>query len=185
MSREHDCTPQTLEERVDRIDSLEQIRQLPHRYALAIDSRNMDDLVELFVEDVRVGRNEVGRGALGRWFSDTLGRIGTSIHFVGNHVIDFEDADHASGVVYCRDEIERPDGWDVGYIQYWDRYERRGGLWYFVRRKLFRWFMVDALTRPSQGAGVGSGDEALTTGLLPDAWPSWNQFWARRPGRGS
>ena len=73
MSRKHHWTPQTLEERIDRIESLEQIRQLPHRYALCIDLRNIDDLVELFVEDVRVGKSEAGRKALGRWFSDMLG----------------------------------------------------------------------------------------------------------------
>ena len=41
-------------------------------------------------------------------------------------VIDFHDADHASGVVYCRDELERPDTgeWAVGTIQYWDDYKR-------------------------------------------------------------
>ena len=183
MGRENAWRPRTLEEKVDHVESLDQIRQLAHRYALALDTRNMDDMVELFPPDVQVGRDAKGRDALRAWFVETLSEFRTSVHFVGNHVIDFEDADHASGVVYCRDELERSEGWDYGYLQYWDRYERRDGLWYFVRRRFNRWFIVDSLEHPSHGAGVGDGDEALTTGLLPDAWPSWERFWTREAPR--
>ena len=182
--RRHDADGSVdLSARIDRLESTEAVRQLAHRYALAIDTRNLDDLVELFVDDVQVGRDTFGRAALRAWFLDALARIGPSIHFVGNHVIDFEDADHATGIVYCRDEVERRVDWGNGYIQYWDRYERRDGCWYFVRRKFHRWFMVDALTRPRAGAGVD--EDGLITGRLPDAWPSWARFWeeveARKP----
>lgn len=71
--------------------------------------------------------------------------------------------------------MERGVDWAYGYIQYWDRYERRDGRWYFVRRKFHRWFMIDALARPRAGAGI-DGD-GLTTGRLPDGWPSWAHFW--------
>jgi hypothetical protein len=169
--------------RVDRLESVEEIRQLAHRYALAVDTRNLDDLVELFVDDVRVGRDTAGRAALRAWFLDALARIGPSIHFVGNHVIDLADADHASGIVYCRDEVDRHVDWGNGYIQYWDRYERRDGRWYFVRRRFHRWFMVDALSRPRAGAGVD--EDGLTTGRLPDAWPSWSRFWEEVEARNS
>ena len=181
MTRAETWTPRTLEERIERVEALDQIRQLAHRYALALDTRNMDDLVELFVEDVRVGKDAVGREALKRWFTETMSRYKTSVHFVGNHVIDFDSADRARGVVYCRDELERPGEWKFGYLQYWDTYERRGGLWYFVRRRFFRWFLVDALSRPSHGAGASS--EELETGLLPDAWPSWDRFWREQATR--
>jgi hypothetical protein len=46
----------TLQERIDRLEALDQIRQLASRYALAVDNRDMDDLAALFVEDVRVER---------------------------------------------------------------------------------------------------------------------------------
>ena len=61
-------------------------------------------------------------------------------------------------------------------IQYWDTYERRTGTWYFVRRRLMRWYMVDALTRPYHGAR-SEGDSPLMVGELPEAWPSWDRFW--------
>lgn len=164
-----------MEARIDRLESLDEIRQLPHRYALALDTRDIDALVGLFVDDVRLGGGETGRAALRAWFTESLSRIGTSIHLVANHVIDFQDADHATGIVTCRDEVDRRTDWGVGYVQYWDAYERRDGHWYFARRRFNRWYMVDALSRPSHGAGLG--DDGLSTGQLPDVWPSWSRFW--------
>ncbi len=64
MSRLGTWKPASTEERLDRMESLADIRQLPYRYALALDSRDMDALVDLFVPDVRVGRDEFGRDAL-------------------------------------------------------------------------------------------------------------------------
>jgi hypothetical protein len=173
--------PATTEERLDRLEAIEQIRQLPHRYALAVDTRNIDDLVALFVDDVRVGRDQSGRAAMKAWFAETLSAFADSIHFVGNHVIDFESPIHASGTVTCRDELEVGGEWRVGMIQYWDKYEKRDGVWYFVRRKLHRWYLADALTRPFHGAGIGLDPLAgRGDGQLPDAWPSWAEYWKGR-----
>ena len=49
---------------VERLLAHEEIRQLASRYALYMDSRDLDRLVALFVPDVRVGRDRVGRDAL-------------------------------------------------------------------------------------------------------------------------
>jgi hypothetical protein len=46
--------------RIDRLESLDAIRQLAAKYSLALDMRNLDALVNLFPEDVRVGRDKVG-----------------------------------------------------------------------------------------------------------------------------
>ena len=64
MSRLGSWQPSTPEERLDRLESLAEIQQLPVRYALALDSRDMDMMVSLFTADVRVGREERGRDAL-------------------------------------------------------------------------------------------------------------------------
>ncbi len=162
------------------MESLAEIRQLPMRYALCLDSRNMDDLVELFEPDVRVGPDERGRDALRQWFVATMAQMHTSIHLVGNHIIDFDDADHARGIVYCRDELERPQtgDWEVGYLQYWDSYVRLDGQWYFRRRKFHRWYITDALNRPAMGLGADAATNSLTTHPLPHAFSSWSAFWA-------
>ena len=180
MSRIGTWMPTTVEQRLDRMESLAEIRQLPYRYALALDSRDMDALVELFVPDVRVGAGEVGRDALKRWFTETMRQYGTSVHFIGNHTVDFDDADHAHGIVYCHDELERPETgeWHVGALQYWDTYVRVDGEWCFQRRKFLRWYIVDALARPGHGAGVNEENEPLSTLQLPEAFETWGRFWA-------
>lgn len=97
---------------------------------------------------------------------------------MASHVVDLDVVDLARGVVTCRDEVDRDGEWAVGCLQYWDDYERRDGRWYFRRRRFHRWYLVDAASRPSVGAGVG--DDGLETGRLPDAWPSWGRFWDER-----
>jgi hypothetical protein len=162
------------------MESLAAIQQLPYRYAVALDSRNIDDLVQLFEPDVQLGTGESGREALHRWFTTIMRLPKTSVHFVGNHVVDFDDADHARGIVYCRDQLERPatGEWEIGELQYWDRYVRVDGEWCFARRKFHRWYLVDALSRPSHGAGVDDGSDPLRARQLPEAYESWARFWA-------
>jgi ketosteroid isomerase-like protein len=104
-------------DRIDRLESTEAIRQLVARYALATDSRDLDALVALFVDDVQVGENGRGRDALRAFFDRSLRDVGVTILFVGNHVIDFDDDDHARGVVYCRGEIQVDDRWVIQAIQ--------------------------------------------------------------------
>lgn len=173
--------PTTTEERLDRLDSLAAIGQLPARYGAAVDSRDIEALAALFSPEIRMGTGEQGRNAIRSWFDEALRGPRTSIHFVANHVIDFVDADHATGIVYCRDELERPETgeWQVGTIQYWDTYERIAGEWCFARRVFHRWYIVDALSRPAHGAGVNTNDggEPLFARQLPEAYPTWDAFW--------
>ena len=53
----------SLEARIDRLESLDAIRQLPAKYALALDMRDMEAMVSLFPADVRVGKDASGRAA--------------------------------------------------------------------------------------------------------------------------
>ena len=84
---------------LERLTARDEIRQLAYRYALAIDSRDIDLLVSLFVPDVRVGREERGREALREFWIRSLNTIGVSILFVGNHIIDFDARDRARSIV--------------------------------------------------------------------------------------
>jgi hypothetical protein len=179
MSRLGTWNPTTIEERIDRVESLAEIRQLPVRYALALDSRDLSTLVSLFPSDVRVGRDEFGREALYSWFLDSMSRVRTTVHVVANHVVDFESPARARGVVYCRDEVEYPDSgeWKIGMLQYHDTYRRDDGEWFFERRRFLRWYQVDALERPAPGAGIDPGTDPITTSRLPEALPTWAAFW--------
>jgi ketosteroid isomerase-like protein len=169
---------QDLEARVERLEALHEIRQLAYRYALAVDSRDLDALVGLFVEDVRAGQSAVGRSALRGSFDRMLRGVGVTILNVGNHVIDLADRDHASGVVYCRGEIEVDGSWVVQAIQYRDTYERRQARWFFVGRRHLLWYGADMLQRPI-GLPPANWPESHTgKGELPDAWPTWAEFWS-------
>ena len=47
--------PEGAEQRLDRLESIEEIRQLVARYALAIDTRDLEALAGLFSPSVRIG----------------------------------------------------------------------------------------------------------------------------------
>lgn len=179
MSCMGEWLPQTLDQRLDRLESLEAIRQLASRYALAVDTRDMQALADLFEPEVKVGPRLTGRAALRDWFAEAMSHAQTSIHFVGNHVIEFSDADHATGIVYCHDQLDRPDfqTWDVGYLLYGDTYIRVDGEWVFSERRLSRWYLIDALERPAHGKGVNSGHDPLRASQLPEMFHSWQRYW--------
>jgi ketosteroid isomerase-like protein len=149
-----------------------EIQQLAHRYAVYVDARDIDRLVELFVPDVKVGSEGSGRAALRASFDRQLRATGVSFLQVGNHVVDFEDDAHATGVVYCRGEIQEggreSTRWIVQLIQYHDRYERREGRWLFVRRKHLLVY----------GADLGQSP----LGLPPADWPRRRRFWGDPDG---
>ena len=163
--------------RLERLESTEAIRQLVARYALATDSRDLDTLVGLFVDDVRVGEVERGREALRTFFDRSLRDVGVTILFVGNHVIDFDDDDHARGVVYCRGEIQVEDRWVIQAIQYRDSYERRDGAWYFVRRKHLLWYGAELGASPLGLPPANWPEHHTGKGELPEAWDTWRAFW--------
>jgi ketosteroid isomerase-like protein len=161
----------------ERLLAYEEIRQLVARYAVATDARDLDALVALFVDDVRVGRDLRGRAALKAYFDRSLRDVGVTILHVGTHLIEFDDDDHAHGIVYCRGEIQVGDRWVVQAIQYRDTYERRDGHWYFVRRKHLLWYGRDVGTSPLGLPPANWPEHHSGWGELPEAWPTWSAFW--------
>ena len=164
---------------VERLLAYEEIRQLASRYALFMDSRDLDALVRLFVPDVQVGRDRLGHEALRADFDRQLRAVGTTILFVGNHVIDLEAADLARGVVYCRAEIEVGDRFIRQAIQYRDRYERRQGVWLFARRVHLLWYGADQHDDPLKLPPADWPRSHTGKGTLPESWDTWQAFWAR------
>jgi hypothetical protein len=162
---------------VERAVARDEIRQLACRYALAIDSRDLDLLVSLFVPDVRVGREGRGRDALRLDFVESLRSIGVSILFVGNHLIDFQDPDHATGTVYCRAQIQDGDRWIEQAIQYRDTYQRRDGAWLFVRRIHALWYGVETAERPLAQEPADWPKRHVGRGTVPEDLASWRAFW--------
>lgn len=157
----------------------DEIRRLAHRYAIAIDARDLDSLVALFVADVRVGRDTRGRDALHADFDRQLRAVGISMLFVGNHVIDFVGADAAHGIVYCKAEIQEGDRWIHQAIQYHDEYARRDGVWHFVRRKHLLVYGQVQAQNPLDQPPAEWPKSSTGKGTLPEALDTWQQFWKR------
>jgi ketosteroid isomerase-like protein len=164
---------------LERLLAHEEIRQLAARYAVATDARDLDALVSLFVDDVRVGRDASGRDALKAFFTESLRGVGVTILNVGTHRIDLDtdDPDVARGVVYCRAEIQDGERWIVQAIQYRDEYARRDDHWYFVRRRHLLWYGRDVGTNPLGLRPANWPEHHDGWGVLPEASPTWAEFW--------
>jgi uncharacterized protein (TIGR02246 family) len=178
-------TMTSLEARIDRLESLDAIRQLPARYALALDMRDMDAMVSLFPADVRVGKDASGRQALRAYMDRTLRSpfTGTS-HHIGGHVIEFDDPDHAHGVVYSKNEHETGDEWVIMQMMYSDDYVRADGRWYFARRLPLYWYATD-LNKPPVGENkMRWPDTEWVEGNFHKLFPSYAEFWAREGDHG-
>ena len=164
--------------RIDRLESLDAIRQLAAKYSLALDMRDLDALVSLFPEDVRVSREQRGRAALKRWMDDTLRQqfTGTS-HHIGNHIIEFDDPDHALGVVYSKNEHETGGEWVIMQMLYWDNYERVDDCWYFRRRLPCYWYATDLNKPPVGDRKMRWPGREPYDGAFHELFPSWKSFW--------
>ena len=170
----------TLEKRIERLEALDEIRQLAAKYALCLDMRDIDMMVTLFAEDVRVGRDQNGRRALRAYMDATLRSpfTGTS-HHIGGHIIDFEAPDRARGIVYSKNEHETGDEWVIMQMMYADDYVRQHGRWYFRRRLPLYWYATD-LNRPPIGpAKMRWPGSEPADGNFHKLFPSFAKFWAR------
>lgn len=179
-----------IEARLDRLESLDQIRQLPAKYALCLDMRDMDSMVSLFPADVRVGKAASGRQALRAYMDQTLRTpfTGTS-HHIGGHIIEFDDADHAHGIVYSKNEHERPveggqDEWVIMQMMYADDYVRQEGRWYFARRLPLYWYATDLNKPPVGGKKMRWPETDWAEGNFHKLFPSFGEFWAREGDHG-
>jgi hypothetical protein len=166
--------------------SRDRIHQLADRYALAVDGKDLDTLAGLFADDVDNGRYGRGPEGVRTFYDHVLRGFHCSMHMVGNHVIDFQDDDHATGVVYCRahHHILEPEHWYDMSLAYWDTYERRGDGWCFRRRRLKSWYRQE-FGHPSHGSErilASPGEAGPQRGeRMPEAFPTFAEFWARGP----
>ena len=175
----------TLEARIDRLESLDEIRQLAAKYSLALDMRDMDAMVGLFAEDVRVGKEASGRQALRAYMDGTLRSpfTGTS-HHIGGHIIEFDDPDHAHGICYSKNEHETGAEWVIMQMMYADNYVRQHGRWRFARRLPLYWYASD-LNQPPIGANkMRWPDTDWVEGNFHKLFPSFEEFWAREGDHG-
>ena len=167
-----------IEKRLERLESRECIKELASKYSLALDVRDLDSLINLFPEDVKVGKDKIGRLALKEWFDDTLRKQfrGTS-HHIGNQIIEFKDDNHAIGIVYSKNEHETENEWIIMQMMYWDEYERINKVWYFRRRLPLYWYATDLNKPPLGDLKMRWPGEKNYDGNFHSIWPTWKTFW--------
>ena len=66
-------------------------------------------------------------------------------------------------------------------MQYWDRYERRDGEWFFKSRKPVVFYAADVAPAPAAGRGPLPlpGQPDARRAELPERWQTWQAFWSR------
>lgn len=143
------------DDRLRRLLDLEQIRDLPRRYALAFDRRDPAGLQALWEPtEERVRYPAMNLQTVIRDFPLAWERDGQTMLFVANHVVDFDpaDADRATGVVYCVAQLHDATGFVEQSLTYEDEYVRIDDAWRFRTRRHLLWFGrpidPDPLTQP-------------------------------------
>lgn len=168
--------------RVRRLLALDEIRQLAAKYALAVDMRDLDAIVGLYVEDVKVSKTQSGRQALKASFGTVLRAFKASAHHLGGHVIEFDDEDNAHGVVYCRCEHEVGDKWVPMYLYYLDVYRRDQGRWYIKRRAPCELYAAPLNEHPCGPNKIRWPGLPAREGTWHAHFPSWEAFWKDAAG---
>jgi SnoaL-like domain len=168
--------------RLAAIEARLEIAQLPVRYALGVDSRDVELIVGTFHPEAWMGKRwGLGPDAARAFYNDVLKRFYRSVHHVGGHLVELIDADNATGKVYCRAEHEDRGKWIVQSIIYSDEYKRApDGWWCFLRRRHLHWYSTDILDRPAADFQSWPGWENDPP-ALPHAFPSWTEYWGRVP----
>lgn len=169
-----------LSTRIERLEAIEEIKQLAAKYSLSLDMRDLDMHVNLFLPEVKVGKDKVGRAHLKAWVDDTLRNqfTGTS-HHLGQHIIEFESPTEAIGVVYSKNEHETGDEWVIMQMLYWDNYVKHtDGSWYFKRRLPCYWYATDLNKPPIGDDKMRWPGREPYSGTFHDLFPSWQAFWS-------
>jgi hypothetical protein len=165
---------------VERAAAIVAIQQLAIRYAVGVDQRDLDLVAAQYVPDVVCGHWGTGRDALRAMYLENDSSMDVTIHRVTNHMVDFVDDSHATGIVYLDADHRQHDGtWARLTGAYHDTYlfDANEERWLIESRQLLFWFRdADALppaTRRDRDYRVFN-----KWPTLPDAWPTWATYWA-------
>lgn len=134
-----------IQEITDRIA----IRELTDEFANLADTREVDKQVELFAEDSGMLEFQMGfdgeiheikgRSALYNAFFNTVVPAKNVYHLNGQQTLTSYSENEAEGIAYCQATlVNEADGKDVtttNYVRYTDRYVKRDGKWYILKRR--------------------------------------------------
>ena len=154
-----------------------EIQQLAYRYSSALETGDVDAMVELFVPHARFGASGEGPDALRRLTEESLRGAHLTVVLVANHLIEFDAPDRAHGEVWARCFSQTDgDGYLEQLLKYEDRYERYDGSWRFLHRRHRLWFGT-ALPSPLAQAEARWPQRQVGVGDVPFDNPVFVRWW--------
>ncbi len=159
----------------------EEIRQLPYRYSAAVQSRDVDAMVELFSVQARFGKHGNGPDGLRRLMTDSLTDSVFAVILVANHLIEFDGDDAATGEVWAHCFAHTAnDGFVEQLIRYHDRYIREDGRWLFLHRRHRLWYGIGHANSPLDQREANWPDRQIGVGDIPLTDPVFTKWWEAR-----
>lgn len=171
-----------IDARVQRLVDRAEISDVQLRYATGTDSRDWQLFRSCFTEEVEVDFSEgfdqpAVRIPADTWVAGTAPRMESftaTQHMITNHVITFDDDDHATCVAYVRASHHRPnshgDSDQTVYGYYTNTFERTADGWRMSKVKLTAQWMTGnfgifttALPQDAEAA-VAAGPSRATDG---------------------
>jgi hypothetical protein len=155
----------------------DEIRQLPYLYAKAVESRDVDLMVDLYSPKARFGTFGQGADALRQSMAQSLEDSLFAVILVANHLVEFDSTEEAHGEVWAHCFAQtRGGGYVEQLIRYDDVYERHDGRWLFLHRKHRLWYGMNResplVQQPANWpvSQVGVGDIPLSDKNFRDWW---------------
>lgn len=137
----------SIEERLQRLEDREAIRELVAGYCRAIDDRDLEAFVGNYTDDCVHGQRDrslhlEGKAALREHYAGRFLEYGVTLHTPHAHVIEFDGPDEAHGWVSGHAEMGLGgEGW-LAAFRYLDEYRRVDGAWKFARRELSTYYYL-------------------------------------------
>lgn len=157
-----------MDKRLELLWAENEIRKLPLRYALAVDTRDWALMESLWVDTPEPVAGETMLDIhRARTFPQAFENSGSSQMFVSNHLIEVESATRACGTVYCHCTLD----WGYFFEQrlvYLDTYECHDGKWLFLHRDHLLWWGREWKDNPMRQAPAHWPQSQLGAGVALD-----------------
>lgn len=153
----------------------EELRDLVMRYSRGVDRRDYALIRSLYWDDAVDDHGEMFCGSPDeymQWLPQALAPLDSTIHSISNSLFvidgDVAEGEHY-GVAFHRTR-EQPRQEIVIYGRYYDRYERRDGVWKFARRKIV---FDHGYVQPVNEEGLAAANHGTPLGTDDKSDPSW------------
>ena len=171
--------------RLERLESIEEIRALVSGYAESCDQQDLPALENLFTLDAEFDSPNGSLKSKGRqdildMYQEVFMSRGPSFHWTHDVTvkIDESNSELAFGTVYSHAETTRDGVASLAAMRYDDTYSKKEGAWKFSRRTINFFYYVkteDYLESLNNPMRVTMGDKKIQADI-PESVPAWIEF---------